>query len=60
MAKEDITLAGRRLRHPLTTLDKCCEAFVQESPDAKPVIDLMGGALQNIIKHLSAFKKPND
>lgn len=31
---EGITLAERSVRHLLTTPDKCCETFVQESPDA--------------------------
>jgi hypothetical protein len=36
LAEEDITLADRRLRYRITTLDKFCEAFVQGTPDAKP------------------------
>jgi hypothetical protein len=59
LAEKNITLPDSRLRHLLATLDKCCEALVQESLDSKLLIGLMGGALENIIKHFSTFTKPN-
>jgi hypothetical protein len=51
--------ADRRLCCRFTTLDKFCEAFVQGTPDAKLVIDLMRGVLENIIKNFSVFTNPN-
>jgi hypothetical protein len=43
------------LRYLLTALDKYCEAFIQELPDAKLLIDLMGSLLENIVKRFSDF-----
>jgi hypothetical protein len=50
IGREHITVAGRRWRLVLKTVEKHYEGLITESPEARLVINLMHMVLPNILK----------
>jgi hypothetical protein len=59
MTKDHVELPGRRWRPVVKTLEKQYDAFVQETPEAQPVINTVRGALANTVKVFCASSKLN-
>jgi hypothetical protein len=59
MTKDHVEIPGRRWRPVVKTLEKQYDAFVQETPEAQPVINEVRGALANTFKVFCASSKLN-